>query len=104
MIISLDRRRKLFRRKPLKHDRFGLCHMTPTVAIKPRRLPRRKTQALTVCIAAIAASSRAIVLVADRMVSQMRGGQTVLKAESGVRKIRELPEGWVALRTAPERC
>jgi hypothetical protein len=56
---------------------------------------------VTVCIAAIAENNKVIVVLADRMISAMRSGQTVQKAESGVRKIRELIDGWAALISGP---
>jgi hypothetical protein len=56
---------------------------------------------MTICIVGIAAKARAMVLVADRAVSAVRGGQTVLKADAGVRKIREVVDGWVALISGP---
>ncbi len=56
---------------------------------------------MTVCIAAIAAGGRAIVLLADSAVSFLRDGQTVLKADNAVRKIRELADSWVGLISGP---
>lgn len=70
-------RPKLIRRKPLKHDR------TLTLRRPGRRQSEKRSRHLTVCIAAIAEGGRAIVLVADRAISMVRGEQTVFKATLG---------------------
>jgi hypothetical protein len=92
---------KLIRRKPLKHDR-----VLPLRRQISRRTPHRGAAVgglryVTVCIAAISERGQAIVLVADRAISSVRGGQTVLKADAGVRKIRELRDGWAGLISGP---
>jgi hypothetical protein len=92
-IIRLERSERPVRREALKHVR---------VITERGKLPRiGGSQSATVCIAAIAAQGQAIVLVADRAISSIRGGQTVLKADAGVRKIREMAEGWAALISGP---
>ncbi|HEV2160636.1 MAG TPA: hypothetical protein VGR52_00140 [Stellaceae bacterium] len=56
---------------------------------------------MTVCIAAVAAGAKAIVVVADRSISYIQNGQTRFKADEGVRKIRDLSGGWVAAISGP---
>jgi hypothetical protein len=82
--------RELIRRKPLKHDR--------TIR---REHCVKGSQAVTVCIAAMAEDNRAIVALADKAVSFMRNDEVVLKAEVGVTKIRELADDWLGLISGP---
>jgi hypothetical protein len=89
-LVPLDSRRKLIRREPLKHDK-----LTPARE-RASPLPRRSC-AVTVCIAAIAARGKAIVPLADSAISLVRDGQTVMKADAAVRKVRELADDWVGL-------
>jgi hypothetical protein len=57
---------------------------------------------MTVCIAAIAAETKAIVLVADKAASYVLDNRTTLKADVAVRKIRRMNAlGWVALISGP---
>jgi hypothetical protein len=75
MIRPLDRRAKLIRRKPLKHDRLS------------RRVRLREIRGMTICISALADRGAAIVCVADKMVSF---GE-YLQWDSDVTKIIHIP-------------
>src|SRR5271170_7248035 len=59
--------------------------------------PRRKPIAMTVCIAAIAAKSRAIVCIADRALT-FAGAAASAQTDSGVTKIIDIPNTyWSAM-------
>src|SRR5438552_3303929 len=77
MIRPLDSRPKLIRRKPLKHGRF-------------RKLGSRRygAKSLTICIAALANEGKAIVCIADKMLSFGDYAQW----ESDVTKIIRIPK------------
>ena len=80
---------------PLKHGN-----------VLPRRRPvraRRGRMAMTVCIAAIAAQSKAIVLVADKSVSYLdERGNVRQRFDVAFEKIRQLKApGWAALISGP---
>jgi hypothetical protein len=49
----------------------------------------------------MAEDNRAIVALADKAVSFIQDDQVVLKADVGVRKIRELHDGWLGLISGP---
>jgi hypothetical protein len=77
--------------------------------MKPRiPFPRRKPIAMTVCIAAIAAKSKAIVCIADRALT-FAGATASAQSDSGVTKIVDIPNTrWCAMfsgddLTFPER-
>jgi len=68
----------------------------PKPQTNPPRDLRQRVSSMTVCIAAIAADSKAIVCIADRAVTYA-GYAANSESDSGVAKIIDLPGNWCAL-------
>lgn len=93
----------LIRPRPLKHDNILRFLPRRLPALSPSRgAPRQRKARMTVCIAAVAAKSKAIVLVADKSVSYMVGDQTRQRFDVAFEKIRPMIlHGWASLIAGP---
>src|SRR5277367_1962340 len=68
----------------------------PPKRLQKVAIPRQGVSAMTVCISAIAAKSKAIVCIADRALTY-KGWGADTETDSGITKIIDLPGNWCAM-------